>query len=233
MKSRIIIGFTIGTVFIYGIFVGAKKIFPYEQLRIVKNIIVSGTDYVERSPYYYHKKSQFELLSQQNEYEVVMIGDSITDGGLWNELLRSALVQNRGIGGDTTDGVLDRLNSLNPNIKKAFIMIGINDFAIGKSVEEVYENYIKIINILTSRNIQVFVQSTLFTGEFKPKSYNKKVINLNEKLKKFALENSLEFIDLNKLLALNNILEKKYSKDGIHLNGDAYIIWAKEIRKFF
>lgn len=233
MKIKIISVFILGMVFIYGIFVGAKKIFPYEQLRYVKNYFIDNSNYDERSPYYFHKKSQFELLSENNKYEIIMIGDSITDGGLWNELLKNDLIQNRGIGGDTTVGVLDRLNSINPSIQKAFIMIGINDFSRGRTVDDVYQNYVEIISLLTKKNIKVIIQSTLFVGKNKPNFYNENVSKLNEKLKSFAFNNNLDFIDLNRLLASNYILDDKYSKDEIHLNGAAYKLWADEIKKYF
>jgi lysophospholipase L1-like esterase len=184
-------------------------------------------------PYYLHKKSQFEMLAQKDKYKIVMIGDSITDGGLWNELLDNNLIQNRGIAGDTTDGVLDRLDSINKNIENAFIMIGINDFFQEKSVEYVFSNYQKIVQILEEKKIKVFLQSTLFVDESKPSKYNEKVEELNKKLKDFAIKNRLVFIDLNKKLAPNKTLKKDYSFDGLHLNGMAYSIWATEIRKYF
>ncbi|MDX9901510.1 MAG: GDSL-type esterase/lipase family protein [Aliarcobacter sp.] len=184
-------------------------------------------------PYYLHKKSQFEMLEQNDKYKTVMIGDSITDGGLWNELLNNDLIQNRGIAGDTTDGVLDRLDSVNKNLKQAFIMIGINDFFQEKSVDYVFSNYLKIIENLQQKGIKVYIQSTLFVGESKPAKYNQKVEALNEKLKSYAKENSLIFIDLNKILASNKTLKNEFSYDELHLNGKAYKLWTQEIKKYF
>lgn len=184
-------------------------------------------------PYYLHKKSQFEMLEQNDKYKTVMIGDSITDGGLWNELLNNDLIQNRGIAGDTTDGVLDRLDSVNKNLKQAFIMIGINDFFQEKSVDYVFSNYLKIIENLQQKGIKVYIQSTLFVGESKPAKYNQKVEALNEKLKSYAKENSLIFIDLNTILASNKTLKNEYSSDELHLNGKAYKLWMQEIKKYF
>ena len=184
-------------------------------------------------PYYLHKKSQFEMLEQNDKYKTVMIGDSITDGGLWNELLNNDLIQNRGIAGDTTDGVLDRLDSVNKNLKQAFIMIGINDFFQEKSVDYVFSNYLKIIENLQQKGIKVYIQSTLFVGESKPAKYNQKVEALNEKLKSYAKENDLTFIDLNTILAPNKTLKNEYSFDELHLNGKAYKLWTQEIKKYF
>lgn len=206
----------------------------------MKNIIISlsllasfAFAAANLDPYYLHKKSQFEMLEQNDKYKTVMIGDSITDGGLWNELLNNDLIQNRGIAGDTTDGVLDRLNSVNKNLKQAFIMIGINDFFQEKSVEYVFSNYLKIIENLQQKGIKVYIQSTLFVGESKPAKYNEKVEALNEKLKNYAKENNLIFIDLNKQLAPNKTLKNEFSYDELHLNGKAYKIWTETIKKYF
>ncbi len=206
----------------------------------MKNIIISlsllasfAFATANLDPYYLHKKSQFEMLEQNDKYKTVMIGDSITDGGLWNELLNNDLIQNRGIAGDTTDGVLDRLNSVNKNLKQAFIMIGINDFFQEKSVDYVFSNYLKIIENLQQKGIKVYIQSTLFVGEGKPAKYNEKIEALNEKLKNYAKENNLIFIDLNKQLAPNKTLKNEFSYDELHLNGKAYKIWTETIKKYF
>ena len=101
-----------------------------EQIRYLKEIAIGKTDsrsdfvsLKEFSPYYYEKKnSQFEFLKKSDkQYRFVMRGDSITDHGEWNELLGREDVINRGIGGDTTYGVLKRIANLNPSLKKAWV----------------------------------------------------------------------------------------------------------------
>lgn len=234
MKKKIVISSIIVMAFIYGVLVGTKKIFPFEQLKYIKDYFVVKNNLNDRSPYYYHKKSQFEFLANSDNYKIVMIGDSITDGGLWNELLKNNLIQNRGIGGDTTDGVLDRLSSINQKIETAFIMIGINDFSGegSKSVDEVFENYKKIIENLHKKRIKIYIQSTLYVGANQPKSLNKNVELLNQKLEEYSINNNLTFIDLNKLLSPNKVLDNKFSLDEVHLNGDGYRLWSEEIKKY-
>jgi lysophospholipase L1-like esterase len=60
---------------------------------------------------------------------IVFLGDSITDFFRVNEFFPGVYVINRGISGDTTDGVLNRLAEsvyeLSPS--KIFLMIGTND----------------------------------------------------------------------------------------------------------
>lgn len=227
----------ISFVFIYGVAVGAKNIFPYKEIIYIKTILFGGKSIFnvsEKTSYYYRKKSQFEILSNYNNANIVMIGDSMTDEALWGELINRVDIINRGIGTDTTDGLLSRIDNLNPNLDKAFIMIGINDFLRqDKSVEDVFINYKKIIENIKNQNITPYIQSTLYTGDHLAKKYNKKVKELNSLLLEYADLNKIVFIDLNKVLSSNKKLSNEYSFDGLHLNGKGYMIWAKTIKKYF
>ena len=188
---------------------------------------------IQNDPYYKHKKSQFDVLSQNDRYETIMLGDSITDEGSWDELLNKDTIQNRGISGDTTSGVLDRLDSVNKNIQQVFIMIGVNDIMRRKEVDEVYANYLKIIQTFRDKNIKVYIQSTLYIGETRKANFNPKIEELNKRLEKYAKENKLVFINLNHILAPHKVLKKEFTFDDLHLNGTAYKLWAKEIKKYF
>ena len=187
---------------------------------------------IQNDPYYKHRKSQFEQLMNNEKYETMMLGDSITDEGQWDELLNNNKVQNRGISGDTTDGVLDRLNSVNKNIKQVFIMIGVNDIMRGKEAHEVYANYLKIIQIFKEKNIKIHIQSTLYIGETRKADFNPKVEELNKRLEKYASENKITFINLNPIFAPNKVLKKEFTFDDLHLNGSAYKLWSQEIKLF-
>ena len=188
---------------------------------------------IQNDPYYINRKSQFEVLTMNEKYTTMMLGDSITDEGLWDELLNSDKVQNRGISGDTTSGVLDRLNSISSNIQQVFIMIGVNDIMRGKEVDEIYANYLKIIKTFKDKNIKVYIQSTLYIGETRKANFNPKIEELNKRLEKYAKENKIVFINLNPIFAPQKVLKKEFTFDDLHLNGTAYKLWAQHIRKYF
>ena len=72
---------------------------------------------------------------------VVFLGNSITEQGWWNVLFRDPKVVNRGIGGDNTFGMLDRLPGiLAAQPSKIFLMAGINDITGGQSTETIAAN---------------------------------------------------------------------------------------------
>ena len=112
-------------------------------------------------------------------------------------------------------------------------MIGVNDIMRGKEVDEVYSNYLKIIQSFKDKNIKVYIQSTLYIGETRKANFNPKIEELNKRLEKYAKENKLVFINLNHILAPQKVLKKEFTFDDLHLNGTAYKLWAREIKKYF
>ena len=186
--------------------------------------------------YYYHKKENFETLPN-TENEIIFLGNSITDGCEWSELFQNPNIKNRGIGGDDTDGILERIDeALESKPSKIFLMIGTNDLAYGKTVEYIIENYKKIISRIMSESpdTKIYIQSELPTDDaIHYTRKNSDLMLINEKLKDIARDNKLVYIDLFSLFATDdNKLDKKYSLDGLHLNGKAYLLWKKEIEKY-
>lgn len=235
MIKKLVLFIVIGCVFyFFGAITVKYKLFPFEQIVKIRNSFKENSTIMNFSPYYLDKVSQFNKLTHNGQFSVVMLGDSITDGAEWYELLENNKVQNRGIAGDTTYGILNRLISINESIKKVFIMIGINDIASYKSVDEIYSNYLGIIEILEKKGIKIYIQSILYLGNYylNANSFNLKVSELNVKLQNLAKNKNIVFINLNSIFASTGYLEKKYTSDGIHLNGEAYVLWAEAIKPY-
>lgn len=170
------------------------------------------------------------------EDSVVFLGDSLTDNNEWVETFSDVKTFNRGIGGDTTVGVLDRLDqviSLKPS--KVFLMIGINDLSAKTPKEDVLQNYDTILKRLSAGtpDTKVFIQSILPIMNIQDLSTisNKDINWTNEKLKKVASEKGYTFINLHPLfLDEKGELKKDLNVDGLHLNGKGYKVWENEIR---
>ena len=189
------------------------------------------------SPWYFERKSTFEILPTKSN-SIVFLGDSITEGAEWGELFQNSAFVNRGISGDTTDGVLNRVNDItNARPDKVFIMIGINDLAKGKSVSYILNNYQKIINQFKTETSEtrIIVQSILPVDNSIiknpiPKTQN--IIEVNNELESLCKKNSIDFINLYPLFANDNVLSREYTSDGLHLNGDGYLVWKKSVETF-
>ena len=168
---------------------------------------------------------------------VVMVGDSLTDGAEWRELFPGVAIVNRGIDGDTADGVLERIGAivaLRP--AKVFVMIGINDFVAGRSVDAVLRSYGRIVAALRESGAEVFVQSTLMCNAAKAAwagcaAANGKVAQLNARLAALGAKGPT-FIDLNAKLAGAAGLKSELTFDGVHLNGAGYRLWRDEISPY-
>jgi len=177
-----------------------------------------------------HSMSRYIQLSDNHRHftpqvELVMFGDSITEWGPWADALPQTKVANRGLAGDTTGGMLGRIDTTtNVEPKLVCIMAGINDLAQGYAVSEVFENYTRMLETWKTRNIPVIVQSTLHVG-IALDELNAKVSKLNQQLEDYCTHYDFYFLDINKTLAPNQILSNTFSCDDLHLNASAYQIW--------
>ncbi len=157
----------------------------------------------KHSTYYEQRKTLFEQLPNDDN-EIIFLGNSITDGCNWSELFNDLRIKNRGISGDITDGVLDRLDEVTESKPlKIFIMIGINDLAIGKTGTEIAENYKKIIKKIKTdtKETKIYVQNILPVNPDYPKFKNhtnksEQIISINKTLKQIAEKNDLTYLDL-------------------------------------
>ncbi|XPV69217.1 MAG: GDSL-type esterase/lipase family protein [Halarcobacter sp.] len=159
---------------------------------------------------------------------MVMLGDSIIGRGDWKRVLFQGQILNLGVDGDTTKGILNRLDSvINLEPKLLFLMIGINDFCNSIPLNEIFENYKNILQKLKNNNINVIVHAILLT---QMKSVNKKVLEFNKLLQEYCKKEEFTFFDMNPYLCENELLKESFTTDGLHLNFKAYTLWANEIK---
>ncbi|RYF49921.1 MAG: hypothetical protein EOO27_32680 [Comamonadaceae bacterium] len=165
--------------------------------------------------------------------QVVMLGDSLTEGIDWSAVFPGVTIANRGIGGDSTKGMLDRLSSVTDlKPKKIFIMAGINDLSwYGWAPAEVFNRYKQMIDTLAKSGAKLYVQSTLMAGPAFPPATNVAVADLNTRLRDYCRRGHCHYIDLNPLLAPQGALSLDYTVDHLHLNAAGYEKWAQAIRK--
>jgi lysophospholipase L1-like esterase len=166
--------------------------------------------------------------------DVVMLGDSLTAEGRW--CFRAVSVINRGIGGNTTKDVLDRLETIFPlQPRRVLLLVGINDLNTGVPLHQAVANYETILVRLHEQlpATKVFVQSVLPVNGLWPLARNVDIAALNERIKALADRYQLTFIDLNPHFRDGRgELQADWSGDGIHLNRGGYRRWASVIEPF-
>lgn len=190
--------------------------------------------------YFYDQRRSFFESMPNTKNEIILLGDSLTNCANWEEIFPGLNVKNRGISGDTTFGVLDRMDEVTSSKpKKVFILIGINDISQGVTKETILKNYFEIISKIQkdSPKTQIFVQSLLPTNDAFTQFKNHqgkmdKIVEVNKELKVLAQIKNTTYVDLfSEFLDEQGKMNVKYTNDGLHLLGSGYQLWAGILTK--
>ncbi len=197
----------------------------------------------------YQRQIEFYKIYKPVDTKIVMLGNSLTHGVDWNNLLGRNDVVEMGIVSDILSGYYSRLHfvtELKPKV--CFILGGLNDIYQWIPVETIFDDYVKVIERLRRSGITVVIQSTLYAGRDWGKDWlsannpevnaaeinkerNTQVDRLNMLLRDYAIKNNIEYIDLNNLMSRGNYLRSEITYDGVHLNAAGYKIWGREVEK--
>lgn len=196
-----------------------------------------------RSTAHYNKRvAQFEREGNIDSGTIVMLGNSLTENGKdWSGRLDEPNVVNRGIIGDNTIGMTERLCQITPYHPHAiFLMAGINDMVNDTPAAEVANRVIALIEKIREQapDTHLFVQSLLPINEsngrwrtLKDRTDDIPLANLY--IRAYCESKDIVFIDLFHLMAYphNNSLRSELSFDGLHITEEGYRIWASELKK--
>lgn len=192
------------------------------------------------------KKANYKLLNQEFalDSQTVLLGDSITDFFNYYELFfdftksTGQAVYNRGISGDTTDRLLERLeeNVLNISPKNIVLLIGTNDIGRGLPLSMTVENVNAIIEKAKAQNPQInFILQAVYPinedmrDRFEKRS-NEKIALMNKEFIKLCEKHNCVWLDItDKLKDDKGNLKREFTYDGLHLNVSAYKIIAENI----
>lgn len=185
--------------------------------------------------YVRERNSMIEYLPATTD-DILMIGNSITQGGEWAELFRNKNVKNRGINSDVSDGVLARLpRMLREQPRKVFLMVGINDLGNPpqKTKEYALENVLKVVDEVhrLAPKTKVYVQSVLPVNPVFPTfrshtGFTEEVKYINKGLREAAASHHYTFIDLHRNFTdADGHLDALYTNDGLHLTWEGYRLW--------
>ncbi len=199
-----------------------------------------------RAIFQIHYGDRVKLFREQNLIfqNVILVGDSITEGFEVQQYFPGRKILNRGIGADVIGnelkpddkrGVLKRLDEsfFNVPATDAFLLIGINDLGDNHTPDQLEAGYREILEKVKkgAPRLKVHVQSLLPTrGNYA--KHNANVNDFNERLQKLAKEFGYDYIDLHSLMADDKgELKQELTADGLHINADGYKIWKAEIEK--
>ena len=163
------------------------------------------------------------------EIDAAFLGDSLTDGYDLDAYYPQYAVVNRGIGGDTTFNLEDRLKvsvyDLKPKV--AIVLIGANN------PDSMFDNYERILAGLKDNlpNTEIIILSLTSMGGENWGKNNLLAAYNNVKIKLLAEKYGFEFVDL--YSALFNLedgeIYDEYTTDGGHLTPLGYEVLTQKI----
>ncbi|ACU02800.1 GDSL-type esterase/lipase family protein [Pedobacter heparinus] len=170
--------------------------------------------------------------------DFVFLGNSITAGTNWAKLLDLPNAKNRGISGDITFGVLERLDQvISGKPAKVFVLIGINDISRNIPDSLILRNYKNIISRIKtgSKKTKIYFYTLLPVNA----SFNKfknhygkdeHILWLNSEIRKLA-DKKVTVIDLyTHFIDGENHLKANLTHDGLHLKPEGYQVWAEVLK---
>ena len=212
-----------------------KTFFSLLAFCFVQNLSAQAVkwDSTFRPGNYAQKLAQFRSYPNRST-DIVFLGNSIMDFTDWNELLQLSEARNRGISGDISFGILERLDEVTEGKPdKIFVLIGINDIARNIPDSIILDNYKKIIHRIKreSPGTKIYFH-TLFpvNNTFADRNHFNKdghIQYVNSELKKIGTAEKITVIDVHPhFLDAESRLDKKYTYDGLHPNHAGYMKWA-------
>ena len=199
----------------------------------------------------YYKRLMRVMASQFRIYNryarsggVVFLGDSLTDFFPIGEYFPDVEAYNRGIAGNTTLQVLERLDDvvvLEP--RTVFLQIGVNDILrLSRKTASPQNLTDRILHIAAAfPNAKVYVSSlypinrkrTAVSKLICFRATNKRIAAVNAVLQQRCDEAGFDYIDMYPhLLDEKGRLKKAYTLEGLHLTAEGYCVIADVYRPY-
>lgn len=169
--------------------------------------------------------------------QTVFFGDSLTEFYDINFYFPSFTCYNRGISGDTTDGMLSRLknNVLSIQPSRIVFLGGANDLNHDKTPEEIVSNIKAILTEIRTAlpDCEVYVESLYPVNPYTHPIYlnsvanrkNSDILRINQALIPICEETGCTYINVHDfLIDEDGDLRAELTMDGLHVNADGYAI---------
>lgn len=176
------------------------------------------------------RRRQFEAAPKAAG-RVVFLGDSITEQGLWDSWFPELPSLNRGIGGDTTEDVLDRLDGAIHDPVAVSLLIGTNDLHGARRLRDLDGIAARTRQIV--QRIQAKSPGTpILLNSVTPRTafFEPRLRTLNESYRSIAAETGIVYVNLWPALATGGALNKDFTRDNLHLLAPGYRAWTDVLR---
>lgn len=197
-------------------------------------------DSMPNQPAHYRNQVEKFQKEQISSAGVIFLGNSIVESGAWKRLLKDSSVVNRGISGDNTFGVLQRLQEITRHKPaKLFLLIGINDLSKDIPIAVILQNIFSIAAQVhgQSPKTQLYIHSLLPVNpavkDFDPRfSKNESIEEINRQLNKYGDALNYTFLNIHSHFLDDRLLiENRFTVDGLHLNEAGYVHWIEYLKE--
>jgi lysophospholipase L1-like esterase len=175
------------------------------------------------------RQTQLAALAVPPDH-LLFLGDSITEQGMWHEWFPDVPTVNRGVGGETTEQVLARIDAAVNAPTAVFLLIGTNDISGAVPSSDIVRNLRSIISAIQvdAPGVPIFLESIM------PRAvkYREEVTHLNRLYRAVAEAGvNVTYVDLWPALATaEGSLRPEFTGDNVHLNGEGYRAWVDVLR---
>lgn len=210
---------------------------------VVANAVAGALVPEATTPYHAHYYKRFLQFMDEEPIrndEIVMLGNSLTEGADWGKLLGRTDIRNRGIVGDELMGIYRRLHQILPHHPRVIcLQSGANDVSHDLSTDSILSLYELVIRRILSESPQtrLIVQSLLpineeFNRYQRLAGKTEQFPQINTGLEALCRRLGVTFVNLFPHFAApgSHVLRPELSTDGLHLRPDAYRIWAKQLK---
>ncbi|WP_347217987.1 SGNH/GDSL hydrolase family protein [Chryseobacterium sp.] len=199
----------------------------------------SAVDFANLTKY---KDENTSLVNSKKKVDVIFMGNSITEGWVKNhpEFFSENNYTGRGISGQTTSQMLLRFQNDVIALKPKLVIInaGTNDIAQNTGIYDpdfTFNNIKAMADIAQNNGVKVILASVLPAAAFPWRKeitdVPQKVDALNQRLKQYASNNKLLFVDYNTAMRdAKGGMREGLSKDGIHPVPAGYAIMEPLIK---
>lgn len=160
---------------------------------------------------------------------ILLLGHSLVEYGDWARLLPGHAVENLGRAGETTAGLLGRLDGevrAHPAAEAVAVMTGTNDLLAGG------DDFLHEYRRIARRLRRAYPSATIVLHAVLPLSPDwvspEAVARVNARIAEIAAETEVAFLDLGERFAAvdGRPREELYDPDGVHLSAEGYRVWA-------
>ena len=216
--------------------------------KIIVTLLLSGTSLVmtaqqklnEMVNLERYAKDDQEILHQKDKkIDVVLIGNSITEGWVYQDstFFKTNNYVGRGISGQTSPQLLLRFRQdvLDLKPKAVVINIGTNDIAENTGAYNpkfTLDNIKSMAELAQANGIKVILSAVLPVGKYpwspEIKDVPQKIDELNKNIKAYASEKKFPYIDYNTAMRdEKGAMRAGLADDGVHPNMSGYVIMEK------